>query len=295
MRVYLDTSSIINLIERRTTNVSVQDFGGFLRENQHTLVYSFPLVLELIEPMWNPDSDTVVTRTLNALEDFPHEWIDTVGLPNKEVRLALRHFVAGQEYGECDLYVRSFGETFVGGSPKGVRLAIHYPLAEAAFDLRNSGTFDPIALRRRDILGYQELIRQERQLLEQLGDKRQARRRLFTDKIAQRVRQNRLYEPEFSDDPGLFGRLGEHVADRPDWCPAVRLGFEMFHALVDNVGDKLDDGDLLDMSHTKALPYVDLLCMDRRISDYVARASQRLGIAYDQKIRRGPDDLLEGS
>ena len=292
MRIYMDTANYIDLLERGQAGTTPQQFRTFLLEKKHTLVFSFPLICELITPLWDPTSDTVVTRTLNRLEEFPHEWIDLVRLWNLEVQVGLRCFRGKISYRGVDPYVGSFASISID-PPAGVKLALHYPLAEAGFDLWKSGTFDPRAQNARHVRAYRERMKRQRKLMASFGDKRQARRNLLIERIVQRIRTQRLYEAPDEGNSQLFQRAAEHIYENPEWCPSFRLDFEVFHSLVDDVGDKLEDGDLGDLAHIYALPYVDYFSTDRRIAAHTERASRTLGINYHEKIRRTVAQLVE--
>lgn len=292
MRIYLDTASYINLIERANAGISPDEFCALLSGNGHTVIYSCPLICELISPMWDPDSQTVVTPTLNRLEEFPHQWIDIVGLPNLEVRLALRYFRDGINYPGVDPYVGNFADT-LSNPPTAMRLALHYPIAEAAFDLRNSGCFNPQAQNANHLHLYRELMRRDRELVKTVNNRQQARRTLFIERIVQRIQRERLHDGADEGNTNLFQAAAEHVYDHSDWCPSLRLGFGMFHSILDDFGDNLSDGDLGDLAHIQALPYVDYYITDRRIAAHVERVSRTLGVAYQQKLRPNIAQLVD--
>lgn len=241
--------------------------------------------------MWSPDSVTTITRTLNRLEEFPHEWIDVVHLLNNEVRSALACYRNNVEYNTVDPYVDNFPATIINAPPL-IRLFMRYPLAEIMFDLWRAGTFDP----RQQYVGhaqtYRSLIARERELLLTIRNRDQARRALFVERIVQRIEREHLYPREEQGNITLFRAAAEHVHDHPTWCPSLRLGFELFHSLVEDYGDALRDSDIGDISHAYALPYVDWLTTDRRIYAHVERVSRNIGIEYNQRIRRNLRELL---
>jgi hypothetical protein len=90
LRLYLDTADLINLLERGLAGISLDEFRSFLLKGGYAIVLSFQTICELMAPLWEPGSTTVVTKTMNKLEDLPHEWIDLVRLPNIELAEALR-------------------------------------------------------------------------------------------------------------------------------------------------------------------------------------------------------------
>jgi len=67
-------------------------------------------------------------------------------------------------------------------------------------------------------------------------------------------------------------------------CAASKLVFSSFHSLIGNLGDKLQDSDLGDLSHVHAIPYVDYFTFDRRIAAYTTMASKSLGMKQHEKL-----------
>lgn len=294
MRIYLDSKDYINLLERNQAGISVEDFREFVVGNGHTLVFSFPLICEVVAPMWEPTSLTVVSRTLNRMEAFPHEWIDILRLPNLEVRHTLASYRSQQPCDPAAIapYVRNFVATIIG-APAVLQSYINYPLAEAVLDLRRSGSFDPRGQNERHVAGYRNVMARDREFVAGLERKTQARKELFIRRIIERIDREHLYEPSDEGNAALFNAVGEYIYHEPNRCPSSRLVFEVFHSLVDDLGDKLGDGDLGDLSQLFALPYVDRFTTDRRIAAHVERISRVLGTGYYDKIRPNVKDLMK--
>jgi len=90
----------------------------------------------------------------------------------------------------------------------------------------------------------------------------------------------------------MIGRFIEHygiekptrpIEDFAAWvyddhrrCPGLRLGYEVFHELLKNVGDKPDASDIPDHSQINAIPYVDAATLDRRMHGYCSQVARRL-------------------
>jgi hypothetical protein len=90
----------------------------------------------------------------------------------------------------------------------------------------------------------------------------------------------------------VIGRLIEHhkiekpkeaiddfaawIYEDPRRCPGLRLGYEVFHELLKNVGDKPEAGDIPDLSHINAIPYADAATLDRRMHGYCSHVSRKL-------------------
>ncbi len=178
MRIYADTSVLIDVVER-DPKAGEELRARFVNEH-HNLVLSFLSICELMGPLWN-GAQAVVTRTMNRLEEWPHEWINLATIHNSEVRSALASVRAGTPYAAIDPYVQRFTDTLVG--PAGpVDLILNYPLAEAVFDLWRSGQFNYRRQQDTHIAAYRRIMEEERELLQQVGDVRRARRELLETK-----------------------------------------------------------------------------------------------------------------
>lgn len=291
MRIYLDTSQLINLLERGNAGISPPQFNEMLRHGNHTLALSFVTVCELSTLLWNPRSDVVVTRTLNTLEEFPLEWIDLAKIHNLEVSYGLACHKLGFAYDRINPFVPSFVDT-IQNPPRTIRMFLQYRLSEAVFDMWRSGQFDYQEQSRRLTATFRQIMEQERQLLATLRDRTAARRELFIRKVVERIQNHRLHTAEDTGNAELFREFAERVYADSSWCPTVRLSFEVFHALVNNVGDQLDEGDLNDLIHLWAVPYVDFITTDRRIAAYLAQVSERLGKCCHQKLRQNIKKLV---
>jgi hypothetical protein len=88
---------------------------------------------------------------------------------------------------------------------------------------------------------------------------------------------------------------------RRDFCVSARedqadvekvLAGEIFHSLMDNLGDKLQDSDLDDLTHVNAVPYVDYFTSDRRIATHIKAASVSLGMKHHEKLFPNIKSLL---
>ncbi len=66
------------------------------------------------------------------------------------------------------------------------------------------------------------------------------------------------------------------VRENPARCPGYRQSYEMYHAIQANSSDIPKDGDIPDMAHIAALPYVDFLTLDRRMMNYATHIGSKL-------------------
>ena len=63
---------------------------------------------------------------------------------------------------------------------------------------------------------------------------------------------------------------------KPSRCPGIRFQYELYHEIARNTHDIAKDGDIRDLTHAAAVPYVDAITMDRRMSHYSLSVAKRL-------------------
>ena len=76
-------------------------------------------------------------------------------------------------------------------------------------------------------------------------------------------------------------------------CPGIRLSYEVWHQIVKNKTDVLQDSDMEDYQHLINLPYVDVITLDRRMTGYVAQAAKRMGMDIKGRICKSVVDILD--
>jgi len=91
--------------------------------------------------------------------------------------------------------------------------------------------------------------------------------------------------------------LAKWVYANPNRCPGFRLGWELFHELVRNETDRLQESDVEDHAHFPAIPYVDYATMDRRMTGYIKNIARRLvrrdtGLDYSCRVFKSLSELM---
>src|SRR5207245_2625522 len=66
-----------------------------------------------------------------------------------------------------------------------------------------------------------------------------------------------------------FDLLGAHLWDRPDWCPALRLSFEVIQLFFRDRRTRSTESDMNDFSRMLSVPYVDVFTADAAKRDYL--------------------------
>jgi hypothetical protein len=108
----------------------------------------------------------------------------------------------------------------------------------------------------------------------------------FGNKIA---RDLRLYGIRFPDQK--TDALSEWIYENPAQCPALRLGYEVFHKVLRNLTDIAKESDIPDFAHICCVPYVDAITLDNRIRGYVAQVDQSIGTNYSRHIYRNTREI----
>jgi len=87
--------------------------------------------------------------------------------------------------------------------------------------------------------------------------------------------------------------LSSWIYENPNRCPAIRLGYEVFHKLLRNITDGGEESDIPDFVHVDCIPYVDAITLDNRMRGYVEQSDQSLGTQYSNKVYRNVGDIEE--
>jgi hypothetical protein len=278
MLVYLDTKDLIDLFENSSPCTS-DHFNKLLKANGHELVLSFLNVLEVSAPLLSHHSKTNVMRLLNTIESFPIKYI--AGICKSELSEAYRAFRKGREYEQILPFVRRFDETAEDGGTPPTKLFINFGLADAVFML---WTEDPSIFsgykRHTDLL--RSIIDADRSLINQ-----PSLRENFVKTIGLHLQIERMTIPG-----SILRPFAEWIFDKPERCPSIRLGYEVYHKLVKNTGDIPKDGDIPDLGHLSCVPYVDFITLDRRMCSYANQVSIALGFKHKTKIYKKAEELI---
>jgi len=86
--------------------------------------------------------------------------------------------------------------------------------------------------------------------------------------------------------------LADWVYADPNRCPGTRLEFEVFQQLRGNQGDAAGASDFGDFVHVGALPYFDLMTLDRRMTGYLRQATRKWNPSPFAKVVPSVAELL---
>ncbi len=279
MRIYLDTKDIIKLLEQ-SDPCTTEEFDNFLRHGNHELVLSFVTIMEISEPLFHKNAKTNVMRLLSQIEKLPHIFILSSMITRLELEEAYRAFVSDDDYhdiltpfvGRFDMIVD------LNGNPA-TKQYINYPLAETVWDLYNFGGLGGFNK-------YAEKLRETFKADRALNPKPSLQKN-FATTIERNIKLYNLKIPLQDVTPFANWIYSNHRR-----CPSDRLGYELWHKMIKNITDTPNDSDLEDFSNIAALPYVDIMTLDRRMHGYVCQVSKNISAEYHKKIFKNTKELI---
>jgi hypothetical protein len=269
MLIYLDTKDLINILQK-SDPCSIEKIKGILKCGGHKLVYSMINILELSEPLLNKRAETNVMTLLNTLESLPHVFIHSACIHKLELEQASKAFERGIEYEETNPFVRRFDQTIDLNAAPPTRFYLNYSLAETVWDLYR---VDAIGMPARHSASLKKLVAADRALSPSpsLHDG-------FVETIRKAIATHKI-KCTFSDTKSF----ASWIYANPIRCPSIRLGYELWHKIVRNVGDQPIGSDLEDFHHIDCLPYVDAITLDKRMRGYVSQVSFSMKVDYSEK------------
>jgi hypothetical protein len=277
MKLYLDARDLINILQKASP-CTVDDLEEILRQRDHKLTVSFHTISEISVPIVKATSKTNVMALLNRLEKIPLTFIrsDIDGLELKE---ALDAYSTNREYRGIHAFVDRVDQTVDLHARPPTGVFINYSLAETVWDLYSHGALE----------GLENYANQMRQIV--AADRRLDKPPTLKANFAKMIERNLgLYKLPWSGV--VLSDFANWVYENPNRCPAIRLGYEVWHKIVKNKTDPLEDSDMEDYQHLTCLPYVDLITLDRRMHGYVSQASASLGLDYRDRVFKSTRDLL---
>ena len=275
--MYLDTRDLINILEHANPFSEDQLFQC-LQRGSHQLAVSFHTVSELSVPLTRSTSKTNVMALLNRLERMPITFIHS-NIDCLEIEEALDAFSTQREYKDIHPFLKRFDQTVHLDARPATKIYINYSIAETVWDLHNHGGLQGLESYAPKM---KDLIAADRSLLNPPS--------LKTNFVNVLQRNLELYKLSMST--ASLPAFASWVYNTANRCPSIRLGHEVWHKIVANRTDALEDSDLEDYQHLTCLPYVDLMTLDKRMHGYVSQASASLGLNYHQRIFKSAQDAV---
>ena len=219
---------------------------------------------------------------LNRIERTPHRYINEACIAPREYQECIRAFSSGETAcRHIDPFVQRFDEAVVIDRTPATRGFLQHGLAETVFTL---WTEDP------SIFGaFRRQGAQLRRLI--LADRRipapPTRKRSFRITVD---RDLRLYR--FSPPPLGTEAMADWILEEPTRCPSSTLTHGLYHAIRHNTADRVEVSTMADLFHTRSLPYVAAMTLDRRIVSYVRQVCRMLGVDWQRKVFGNLEEML---
>ena len=280
MHVYLDTRDLIDLVERRSAK-DTDRFEERLRKSPSQLIFSMHNIMECCGPLVHAAETFNVMTTLNRLEQMPHLYLAEARIEDLELREATSAFLEKREYQTISVpIVPRFDYVVSPFEQPATKDYIGYSLAQVIFELWR--------VDENLFAGYPSHAKRLRVLLDSDRKRTDYKRHdlNFPNTV---VRDLRLYGIRFPHES--TDALSKWIFENPSRCPALRLGYEVFHKLVRNLTDSGENSDIPDFAHISCLPYVDAITLDNRMRGYVAQVDKSIGTNYSKNIYRNLDEI----
>jgi hypothetical protein len=286
MKVLLDSKDLIDLAEHATP-LSLPDFRHRLQGKGAEAVLSYTNVREVAAPMATTGEILRIRAVLNQIEALPVCYIREAFIIVDELKSARRSFDSGRDYEPIDPFVPRWDYTFQYHE-SAAKDYVGYSLFNIVNDVSKSNP-QVLLHDRKFAEGLRNLFSNERQMPRNIKKSPSAN---FPSSVARHLQFYRLRTPV-----GGVDAFGKWIYADPTRCPGFRFCYEMYHAVQANLSDIPKDGDIPDMTHFYAIPYVHYATVDRRMHGYgvqVARGLSRVDprIKYEQRLFRSADHLL---
>jgi len=262
VRILLDARDLIDLIEfNRPLDVSA--FAAWLNKNRATLVLSLTNVSDFVGPVFDGGNFLEMRVLLQKLETLPLAYIREGSIIMDELSLAAAAYQKGQEPPSLDPYVSRWDETAHWKGESALKPLVGLRLDEIIYMARGT-----IQAYKRHTTTQRGAIERQRELPD---SERMRPRDIFIDSIPRRFADHGIGVPEID-----FPTFGQWLWRVPSRCLGFRLHFEAYHQLLKDRSMAFQDGDIADFAHIAALPYADVLTVDKRIADLLGKVLRRL-------------------
>jgi hypothetical protein len=276
LHLFLDSKDLINLVRRsRPFGVDIAD--RWLRERNAFVVLCHTSISEFV-PVATTDR-LQVRWELQQLERLPSVYIRLGDLAGAELVNAVAAYAARTPLLEVRPFVDAFWQTFWSYDPSDGKDVVLTRQLERRVGFRLDEQVDMLWSQPENFMNTQ------------------------ADHMQQILNRQRLRTPHerFADDlvaamrdGEVIGESGiEHFAnwlqERPRVAPAWRLFWQVSEELTLNREDVAKPGDVHDLTHVSAVPYVDAATLDNRFLSYARQAAGKLrridaSIDYDEKL-----------
>jgi hypothetical protein len=233
---------------------------------------------------------------LNRLETLPHIWLRTVDLEERELVTAVRSLAADTPYRAPSPFVSSYLDTLVNLDPRARVLYTGASVSQLIWDIAYGGGRVPST--NRHAARFEEWVEVNRIDVAAAQGRRTylpELRQAYTRKI------RNLLEPFTPPDGRMdFDLFGAHLWKCPDWCPALRLVFEVIQLFFRDRQTRSTESDMNDFARMLSVPYVDVFTTDASKRDYLrtlrlGKQSRLRACSYwsSSRVSADLDEVLE--
>lgn len=280
MYIYFDSRDIITLVEKKSS-VETNKFEEKLRQCASELIFSMHNIMECCAPLVHNGETSGVMHTLNRLEQMPHVYIAEAKIEASELEEAVSAFTERREYQPiAPPFVPRFDYVVSPFEDPSTKIYVNYRLSDIIYDLYKE---DPTLF-----MGYPDHSKRLQNILKTDRKRNDYKKheQNFPNTI---IRNLQMYNIPFPRE--MVSALAQWLYASPKRCPAVRLGYEVFHKLLKNITDKGENSDIPDFVHVSCVPYVYAITLDNRMRGYVAQADRSLGTDYSKKVYRNLEEI----
>ena len=265
MKIFLDSKDLINIV-RYSDPMSAEEARRWFVERGATLVLSYTSVSEFV-PVDEHDRLRVRSE-LNTLESFPLTYARIGDIRCSELRNAVAARSNDAPYATPDIFVSHFWRTFWSEPRDGHDIVLQRQL-ERTIDLRLWEQVFMLWSRPSNFINAPEHTASIQRILDRHRAAKKRRKERFREELREAVESCDL-------SPDAVPLLASWINGDPKHCAGWRLYFEVLQAWIRNVTDVAKDGDLNDLTHVFAVPYVDLATLDGRFVEYCRQATAQL-------------------
>jgi hypothetical protein len=240
--LYLDTRDLIALSDNKS-DAEREQFSAALARVGGELVYSLTNIMETCAPLRHVSPTANVMQRLNRLEQMPHRYLAEALIEPQELQEACDAFLSARSFiGRAPPLVPRFDYVISPFRPPATGSIVNYGLAQMVFDI---WTANPSTM-----AGYANQGNRLRALMaadRARADYRQHRPN-FQNAVARHLHQHRIAFPV-----DRIAEIAAWLQESAECCPAVKLGYEVYHALLKNVGDVPDNSDMPAPANTRRM------------------------------------------
>lgn len=265
LRILLDAKDLIDVVEHARP-ITLTEFQDYLLSHDHKVVLTHTSIIEFSAPLVADEDFLKLRRLLQQIEALPVTYINEAKIQIQELLAAKEAYERECEYSSIDPYVRRWDETF-STEPSFLQMLVNVRIDEMIYSLWKHNPAS-LLFTKEFSEGARKQMNADRALP---AHRRKRPRDVFINSVGKHFAR---YSVSISEEELI--NLGAWIHKDPKRCPGLRLHHDTYHELRRNSHDGVRDSDVSDFSHIYAIPYVDAVTLDRRMTNYVRIVAGRL-------------------